>query len=161
MWTLPYRYEIKLSEGWKDLTIYQGLTLQERFEFTKPVDHWHEEKMNIEYKNDISSGLNALSKSFYKCVDEDFFNSETLKNIFLLQSFLKNKNINYTFAASTTAVLNLIKSNDPLAKMVDTTYWLNLDIGFVEWSKSNKFNTYIMGHPVEQAHAAWLNYYIK
>jgi hypothetical protein len=165
MWTHTYRHEVLIESNldnensWITLSGFQGLSFEERLKLIHPVDVWHRQKLEKNYQEDIDNGIHDLSKSFFKIVDYNYFDLETIKNIFLLQSYLKSKNIDYIFATATHDIIKLFKNNFLLTDLIDKTCWLNTDIGFKEWSGKNKYPIGKMGHPLKDAHHDWINYY--
>lgn len=181
MWSYPARYDISLrqdivqegkksqerydympqfDDSWLTLSPYRALSFDERMnKFPRELqqDPWFIEKINGWYRFEQDSGIGSLNDQFLGMISKEHYTQESLTNIFCLQSFLKEKNIPYTFCSCNNQLLELITSNFPLAKSIDTTLWQNVEQGFVEWAKDNQYAISEMGHPGPDAHAHWFH----
>lgn len=182
MWTYMTRYELRLIDhlekellgieqsvdavsdldsGWLNLSTWQSADLQERLSFFPELrkDAYFVNKLKAKADFDERSGIRSLSKNYYFLASTEHHRTLTLNSIFLLQSYLRQKDIEYTFCCASDEVIDCLKSNDPLSKMIDRSRFLNLDRGFVEWSKTNGHAVSVMNHPVTSAHKDWIESY--
>jgi hypothetical protein len=128
MWTFPYRKEF-LLDG------------------------------ELGFKSVISSDSYEFAKNYFKYIDANvqWHITETLKEIYIAQTLLKEKNIKHIFLSATTDIAQAIISNNlsysNLLPHINLTNWLFFenDLGFKDWAKQIlKLN--FAAHPPDYAH---------
>jgi hypothetical protein len=146
MWTFPFRYEFNFN-----------------YPISSPISPW----ASINPKN-TKPEIEKFTNDFFKHVgSNDIYQTyNTLRSIFLLQSYLKNKNIPYVFTLADNQICNTY--NDPnikvLSTMIDWHDWYffpggkganqtETPRGFYQWAVENKYSIGPGSHPLEQAHA--------
>jgi hypothetical protein len=99
----------------------------------------------------------GFTKHYYKHLDTDnigYLINESLKEIYIAQQILKEKQISYVFLSAVTDLSHYLTAQDcKLARGIDLSSWLFLDnnLGFMPWSKS-VLNLQFVGHPPDAAH---------
>ena len=117
-WTFPNRYEFRFGfptgrkkSPWHDINVWATKdtdSLHEiEQEFHTQNDSILKEQINT-IKKDIASGVSDFARSYYKYVAiEEYWEAySTLKEIVLLQNYLKAHNIGYLFTAADNCILN-------------------------------------------------------
>jgi len=142
-WTFPWRFGMK---------------------FIEPIG-WFEFDLNVKKETSASHLIENFLIEFYKVAGttEYWPVYSTLKEIVLLQQYLKSKKIPYLFTSvydiifkSLTAIYD---ARDKHAKNLynlidqDSWYWWPNQEGFYQWAITNKYNVGVTQHPLEQAHA--------
>jgi len=174
MWSFPARYDISLRKdisklaqesqerhidnSWMTLSPFISLSLEERMaKFPKELqqDKWFIGKMKARIEFEQASGISSLNDQFLGMISKEHYMQESLTNIFCLQSYLKEKNIPYTFCSCNNQLLEIITSSLPLAKSIDKTAWRDSKQGFSEWARENGYQSSTLGHPGPDAHAHW------
>jgi hypothetical protein len=145
MWTFPFRYEFNFS-----------------YPISSPISPW----ASINPKN-TKLEIEKFTNDFFKHVgSNDIYQTyNTLRSVFLLQSYLKNKNIPYVFTLADNQICNTF--DDPsikvLSTMIDWQDWYffpegkganqtETPRGFYQWAIENKYSMGPGSHPLEQAH---------
>jgi hypothetical protein len=162
-WTFPWRFGFRFVDPvqWYNFDI-QVIT-GEDFKDTQAYE-FHQTLNKF--------GIPKFTEQFYRTIGttEYWPVYSTIKEILLLQGYLKSKNINYIF----TAVDNVIFENSTISTPADTYvknlydqidwsywYWFPGSIeeyetttprGFYQWALENKYNKGKTGHPLEDAH---------
>ena len=128
MWTFPYRKEFLLDGELG----FRSVNINDTYEF---------------------------AKSYFKYVDTNsqWHLQETLKEIYIAQTLLQEKNIKYVFLSATTDIVQALKSNNTvynnLSSQIVQKNWLFFenDLGFKDWAKQIlKLN--FAAHPPDYAH---------
>jgi len=138
LWTSTTRYEFKTEDDWLIITPSSN-----QQGFTK---QWYSGPGQWEY-----TGV-----------------SNTLKEILLAQTFLRDKNISYLFTIDNNEVHGswLKNSGDTYIKqlynLIDWDRFVFFDNqGFLPWCKEKQFEMAEDGHPLEHAHSAAANYILS
>jgi hypothetical protein len=126
-WTFPNRQEFRIDNEWKTLN---GWIHNPDGDYTKEV---------VEF-----------SKTYFKLAHSDYYEKYAmLKEILLLQNYLKVKNQRYVFTANS----KIDFSDCEHASAVDSSQWIWFNgEGFWDWVNRQKFPKGPEGHPLEQAH---------
>jgi hypothetical protein len=173
MWTFPGRYEVSIDPAVaKDVTrLYTNTDVDGTWITISP---WQtipvaEKKIKMGVGDDPTwnywlgrqqedydrYGINDLSRSYYSIVTRESQIKDTLIAMYTMQSFLKDSNIPYRFAAVTQEIFDILESDHPLAKKIDRSRWLG-NSGMLEWSKNRNYPISAMQHPGPEAHEAWV-----
>ncbi len=136
-WTFPNRQEFHFNNKW---TTLNGWIHNPDGEYSKEV---------VDF-----------SKTYFNLAHSDYYEKYAmLKEILLLQNYLKVKNQRYIFTANT----RIDFSNCDYNSAVDWSQWVWFNgEGFWDWANRQKFPKGPEGHPLEQAHEegskvfAWL-----
>ena len=161
-WTFPWRFGFRCVDpiGWFSFDL-QVVTEQYR-------DNW----TGQEIKRLEQNGVLDFARSFFKSIGttEYWPVYNTLKEILLLQSYLKSKNIPYLFTAADNCLFENSTIKTPtdiyvkqLYDQIDFNKWYWFPAGtaanetcsprgFYQWALENKYNVGATGHPLEQAH---------
>jgi hypothetical protein len=110
--------------------------------------------------------IREFARTFYKNINSGWFAEyNSIKNIILLQTYLKSHGIPYVFTAADNVVLR--HKNDttlkPIWDLVDFDHWFLFPgatephnttepRGFYQWAVENKYPVGPNQHPLEQAH---------
>jgi hypothetical protein len=162
------RCEMLLNEG-KQVAVIVAWTFPERFEFpfefeiNSPISPWSSITVNdLINKPETRS----FAREFYKNINSGWFAEyNTVKNIIMLEQYLKSKNINYVFTVADNILLK--NRNDQALKpywdLIDFDSWFLFPAatephntvtprGFYQWAQENKYPVGPDQHPLEQAH---------
>ena len=138
MYSAPNRYEFRTEQGWKNFT------------------SWSDAKDGI-----IREWLDGPGKLEYTEVHT------TLKEIILVQEFLKKKNLPYLFAFDNNAIHDSFLFKEPdnyIASLKDLIEWDKFQwfngSGFINWAKENEF-PFTGTHAGVEAHQAAANYILS
>jgi hypothetical protein len=177
MWTYPFRFEInvrhdlqeqyaklcngldmqgEMDEGWMTISVSKSATVEERVGQIKNYDSWFIEKVRGDVDFSKNSGIADLSDKYLNIASRSHSDYESISSIFCLESYLQRRKIPYLFAAAQADICGLIKSKSPLSDLLDKSCWLNQSEGFVEWVQRKGYPLKPGKHPVEEAHAAWI-----
>jgi hypothetical protein len=131
-WTFSNRQEFHLDGKWVNLN---GWSHNPDNQFNKDIVEFSKTYFSIAYSDDYEKYV-------------------TLKEILLLQNYLKVKNQPYVFTANSKFDFdNLDTELQPYLSAIDRTQWMWFEgQGFYDWAKYRKFPVGIEGHPLEQAH---------
>jgi hypothetical protein len=183
MWTYVSRYEIRLSEylerelikieqradllseidsGWLNVTKWQSMSAEEKLVLHPEMSQnpWFVAKTQTKTDFDQRSGISDLSRLYYSLASMDQHRAMTNNSIYLLQSYLDRRGIEYSFYSAANEVMESIQSDSVIARQIDLSRFRNPELGFVEWSKNRGFDISTMNHPVAAAHRAWLDAHI-
>jgi hypothetical protein len=162
-WTFPWRFGFRYVDpiGWVNVDLQ---IVSEEFK-----NDWADMQIN-QFKK---MGILDFTQKFFKLIGttEYWPVYSTLKEILLLQGYLKTKGIPYLFASATNAVIDNYTITAPtdiyvknLFDQVDQSNWywfprgtIEGDTlaprGFYQWALENKYNVGPGMHPLEQAHS--------
>jgi hypothetical protein len=126
-WTFPNRQEFYIDNEWKTLNGW----------IHNPDGEYNKEVVDF-------------SKTYFKLAHSDYYEKYAmLKEILLLQNYLKVKNQRYMFTANS----NIDFSDCEHVSAVDRSQWVWFNgEGFYDWANRQKFPKGPEGHPLEQAH---------
>ena len=138
MWTYPIRREF-LLQG--DLG-FRNITPQDNFEF---------------------------AKTYFRYLDCNpaYLISESLKEIYIAQSVLNAKSINYVFISTDTGLSTAVQTKDlsygKLCSEINSNRWLFLEnnLGFADWAKDELKLVFGNRHPPDIAHKVLFNKLIE
>jgi hypothetical protein len=107
-----------------------------------------------------TNGNHEFDKNYFKFIDTNpqWHLRETLKEIYIAQTLLKEKNIKHIFLSATTDISQALKSvyasNENLLPYINLTNWLFFedDLGFVDWAKQVLKLNFGNQHPPDYAH---------
>ena len=161
-WTFPWRFCYRCADiGWYTFDLQ---VVTKKFQ-----DAWTEK----EIKRLEKIGVLEFAHSFYKSIGSTEYWPvyDTIREILLLQGYLKSKNINYMFTAADNCLFENMTISKPtdvyvrqLYDQIDFNHWVwfpkgteaNETLtprGFYQWALENKYITGTTGHPLELAHA--------
>ena len=181
MWTYPIRSELRLREdlaleltslykkydiqsgdldqGWLTLSIWQTIPYSEKIDhYGLAQDEWFCNKLKKQCDFYDEIGVTDLSNKLFSVASVEHHAYDSIMSMFCLQSYLEKQGIEYVFAGATSEVTNMLDQH-PMGKLIDTDRWLNIDMGFNEWSRSQGYEISPMNHPVAAAHRDWLDHY--
>ncbi len=109
--------------------------------------------------NKFDKSVEQFSKDYFKIASSDFYETySSLKEVLLLQNYLKVRNQRYIFTANTRFHLQQHELLETYNSAIDWTQWAWFEgDGFYDWAKRKKFPTGPEGHPLEQAHEEGFN----
>jgi hypothetical protein len=166
MWTFPARLEIKTKikdpdfnlDTFSTIGFWNSLPFEEKLKIFKKERH---EFFRIQHEQYENMGIISLSQDYQKFVSDEYFLYETTKSIILLKNYLELNNIKYYFLKTSNVP---IKTVDPyiltFKTMMEQSNWL-VAPPFLEWAKENNFEIGDGQHPLEPAHAAYFEEFIK
>lgn len=139
-----------------------GWSFAPRFEFDLETNGW---VPMIEMQQSSASAANLLFKSFHSLVTPRYQWYHYVKNIVLLQTWLKAKNINYIFCAVDRDFGPEACADPTYQKLyneIDWNHWYfwqhqGQSVGFLRWvgiqqENDSRFTYGPGGHPLEHAH---------
>jgi hypothetical protein len=162
-WTFPWRFGFRFVEpvNWYnfDIQVINGK------DFKDTQAHKFHKTLN-------NYGIPKFTEQFFKTIGttEYWPVYSTIKEIVLLQGYLKSKNINYIFTAADNVIFEnftISKPSDIYVKNLydqidwDHWYWFpsgsgkqetTTPRGFYQWALENKYTVGPGNHPLEQAH---------
>ena len=159
-----------LSEN-SEVMVFVSWTFPNRFEFpfeysiNSPTSPWASITPNPDrFAN--KEEVRDFARTFYKNVDSGWFAEyNSVKNIIMLQAYLKSNDIPYVFTAADNVVLKYRSDRalKPLWDLVDFDNWFLFSgaeeahnttepRGFYQWAVENKYDVGPDNHPLEQAH---------
>lgn len=105
---------------------------------------------NHNVNNDLEKEVVDFSKKYFALACSEYYEKYIfLKEVLLLQNFLKVKDQKYIFTANS----KIDFKNLEYADSIDWSQWVWFEgEGFYDWCKRKKFPTGPEGHPLEQAH---------
>jgi hypothetical protein len=155
----------------KKIIVFVSWTFPNRFEFpfeysiNSPTSPWASITPHQD-KNANKEEVKDFARTFYKNVDSGWFAEyNSVKNIIMLQTYLKSNDIPYVFTAADNVVLKYRSDRalKPLWDLVDFDNWFlfpgaeeahntNEPRGFYQWAVENKYPVGPQQHPLEHAH---------
>ena len=162
-WTFPWRFGFKYIDpiGWYDFDLH----IINNNEFSNTAAR----KTHNTLKQ---YGVTDFADKFYKVIGttEYWPVYNTVKEILLLQGYLKSKNIPYLFTAADNCIVQNFTIEQPadvyvknLYDQIDQTNWFWFPKGseehetvqprgFYQWAMENKYSVGVTNHPLELAH---------
>jgi hypothetical protein len=154
-------YADKISPG----LVFVLWTYPTRFEFKFNYPTGYGVKLNISSWLSILPMHNKTSvdfiNEFYKHTgsNSDFGMYTTIQSVLLAQTILEKTQIPYIFACADTEMLQTIKSKshsnfnvNAILQYIDTTKFLDQNLGFTRWANENNYKIGDGNHPLEEAH---------
>ncbi len=182
MWTFVMRREFKLIDGTLNGQIYKNdsewLSLDPHAILDETTSDWFKEidpnshnydgvkhSLKRKFNTYKHAGVVDFGKHWYTIVSDEDDIYASLREILLLQEFLKNKNIKYVFTyVGYWAPQMLFEQEannyiDALRSMIDTDTWFHFPstptqqhyVGFDDWARHNNY-AYATSHPLEEGH---------
>ena len=104
--------------------------------------------------NKFNKKVEQFSKDYFNIASSSYFEMyATLKEILLLQNYLKVNDQRYIFTANSRFNLFDDKLLNTYKSAIDWSQWAWFEgSGFYDWAKLKKFSCGPEGHPLEQAH---------
>jgi hypothetical protein len=167
MWTYPHRLEIKTKikvdlnyqvDSFTTVSPWHAMTFEEKMSI------FSEEKRNFFFEQHTKfekAGVSSISQENNKFLNDDYYFYETFKSQVFLKNYLDLNNIPYYFLNATAI---LLETNDPyistFKSLAEQAKWLKAP-PFNAWAIVNKFEIGDGNHPLEPAHAAYFEEFIK
>jgi hypothetical protein len=163
-WTFPWRFGFRFNDPVKWYNFDLQVTNGKDFKDTKAYE---------KHQQLINEGIPAFTDQFFKVlgITEYWPIYSTIKEILLLQGYLKSRKINYIFTAADNVIIENSSITGPtdiyiknLFDQIDKDHWYWFPAGtleyetqkprgFYQWALENKYVVGAGGHPLEQAHA--------
>jgi hypothetical protein len=160
-WTFPDRYEFRFPNAWRSVNVWN---LQSEDEIKEHLKTFSQKTIDDQVNTNDSFkrvGYYNFVKEFFKHLGHtEFWETYTsMKEIVLLQNYLKLKNIPYMFSVADNCLLNnfTIDSKDVSLHSLygqidhDNFFKFPKEKGFYQWAMENKYPVGAT-HPLEEAH---------
>ena len=142
MWTFPVRHELLLRRDHAD-------RLKRSYVNVSP---WHA----LEEKD---AALRQYAESLMSIAAHEYHEQQSIAAVYSLYSFLRSRNIEFLFSAASQQVYEMLARTSPLSAELKTASWYRRGEGFYDWAKQQGYKMTELGHPIAEAHRAWLDKY--
>jgi hypothetical protein len=174
MWTYPYRTETYPKQQNQNIEKYDNfLTVSgwHGMNFDEKVQHWGKmsEGQRVHFKREHDAyekiGIAELSRNLVNHAHDNWFLYETLRCMTMTKLYLESKNIPYIFlTACDAAIPNIMNSSEEyittFKNIALSANWANAP-SILDWARLNNYEVGFGSHPLEPAHEAYFNEFIK
>ena len=174
MWTYTPRTEIytKLTnpqiekyDNFFTVSGWHGMDFDEKVQHWGAMNEGQREHFKREHVGYEKIGVAEISRNLVKYAHDNWFYYETLKSMVMTKLYLESKNIPYLFFTACDAAKpsNMNSSDDYIETFKNialSANWSNAP-SLLEWSRQNNYEVGFGSHPLEPAHEAYFNEFIK